>query len=347
MISIIIEIVLRYTQICYEPQFDNYKKITKKSKNPILNYELIPNYEGKAFGGFVSINSFGFRGTEVCLKKPKDVYRIAVIGDSWAFGWGVNQNKVFATVLEEMLNENKDQKKFEILNFALFGYNLQQQEIILKERVINFNPNIVIFAYNINDLEGLTLDYVQNDKSIWNKKKIYNDKVKKRINFNRRIYKILHKIERFGNKYSHFFRLFDNVLRGMMIKYGVKQPLKKSYYSKFYEEESYELKFLKNAFHRINKISLRHKFEVIITYFPWMNEIMQDNPYEKSFKKVQKYAEKVGFKVLNLYPYFRGKNPKKLRLSLIDGHPTPLGHQIAANALYEYICQDFINILSE
>ena len=158
IVLVISEVAIRLTNIAYEPQFDNRVKITRPASNPFVKYELIPNYQGRALGGFVSVNSFGFRGPEVNQKKPEGVKRIAVLGDSWAFGWGVNQDEVVTTVVENMLNNFGKGKRFEVLNFSLFGYNLQQEETVLKEKVLAFEPDIVIFAFNVNDLEGLRLE---------------------------------------------------------------------------------------------------------------------------------------------------------------------------------------------
>ena len=62
LIALVLEIAIRMVKIAYEPQYDNYVKITQPSINSGIEYELIPNYQGQAFGGYVSVNSFGFRG---------------------------------------------------------------------------------------------------------------------------------------------------------------------------------------------------------------------------------------------------------------------------------------------
>ena len=72
-----------------------------------------------------------------------------------------------------------------------------------------------------------------------------------------------------------------------------------------------------------------------------MQELTQNNPYEETFKKVAVEAEEKGFAVQNLFPYFKGRDVRKLRISNIDGHPTPLGHKIAADAITEFLIENY------
>src|SRR5919109_254583 len=81
-------------------------------QRPSLNFHYTA--EGNAI---VSTNSFGHRDREHDLKKPEGVFRIAVLGDSYAQAWQVNQNETFWAVLENRLNQcNAFGKKIEVLN---------------------------------------------------------------------------------------------------------------------------------------------------------------------------------------------------------------------------------------
>ena len=53
----------------------------------------------------VNINKAGFRDYEYSVDKPEGVFRIAVLGDSLIFGFGVNLEDTFPKVLERMLKK--------------------------------------------------------------------------------------------------------------------------------------------------------------------------------------------------------------------------------------------------
>jgi len=328
IVFVIAEIVIRFTNIAYEPQYDNRVKITRKSSNPLIKYELIPNFSGMALGGHVKINSFGFRRSKVSLRKAAGVTRIAVLGDSWAFGWGVNQDQVVTYLVEKQLNQSSEKKQFEVMNFSLFGYNFQQQEAVLREKVLAFKPDVVIFAFNINDLEGIDLLSL-NDSQV---KEMNGYKISKR-NF----YNVMRNIEKIGNEYSHTFRLIDTALRGLAILMHIDKPGKEFYFKKFYENNAPEFMFLSDALQRINRLSKENNFDAYIFYFPWMQELTQENPYKETFEKVSNVAKKNGFSTLNLFPFFKDQDVRKLRISNIDGHPTALGHRIAADAIASFL----------
>jgi len=111
----------------------------ERDLHPSLN--LIWN--GNAF----STNSFGMRDREYSLVKPAGTYRIALLGPSHAMGNGVADGETFEQLVEQRLNQAipaGDAHRFEILNFAVDGYTLPQQLAMLEDRVLQFDPDMVI-----------------------------------------------------------------------------------------------------------------------------------------------------------------------------------------------------------
>src|SRR5688500_15303119 len=74
-----------------------YKPVYRR--DPIAGYTLQPCYRGYSLGAWLEINSLGYRGPEWPLAKPPNTCRIALIGDSHAFGFGVP----FASSVGEVL----------------------------------------------------------------------------------------------------------------------------------------------------------------------------------------------------------------------------------------------------
>jgi hypothetical protein len=121
------------------------------SANDELVYELKPS--ATAYAGRVRTNRHGMRDGEYSLTKPPGTTRICVLGDSVAFGFGsrpIEQGGTFPDLLERALNESLA-GPFEVLNFAVVGYNAVQEAIVLEHKVLGFDPDLVLLAYVPND----------------------------------------------------------------------------------------------------------------------------------------------------------------------------------------------------
>ena len=115
-------------------------------------YDLIPGLEIRFQRADVRINSYGMRGPERPVYKGADTFRIALLGDSFAFGWGVEQEETFAQILENTLNRiSRGNPNFEVLNFGIPGYSTFQEVAKFKEIGLDFNPDAVLVFFIDND----------------------------------------------------------------------------------------------------------------------------------------------------------------------------------------------------
>ena len=76
----------------------------RRSDNPRLRFELRPGSAVRAEVDY-RVNAEGLRGAETTVEKPAGVRRVAVLGDSIAFGYWVAEGDGFPRQLEAMLNE--------------------------------------------------------------------------------------------------------------------------------------------------------------------------------------------------------------------------------------------------
>jgi len=122
------------------------------SANQQLVYELNRGYKG--------INSFGMRDTEIDINAIRDLYKIAILGDSHTYSINVkNTEETFPHYVEEHLNKNSQQKIVKVLNFGVPGYNTAQELEVLKSKALHFEPNLIILQYHINDTH--VCNYIQ------------------------------------------------------------------------------------------------------------------------------------------------------------------------------------------
>jgi D-alanyl-lipoteichoic acid acyltransferase DltB (MBOAT superfamily) len=120
-----------------------------RERNDVLSRDLYPSMRVVWNGNLFSTNSWGMRDQEYSREKPAGVLRIALLGPSHVMGNGVADGETFEAVVEERLNREFQLpgiERFEILNFGVDGHALPQQLALLEDRVLSFEPDVVIFT---------------------------------------------------------------------------------------------------------------------------------------------------------------------------------------------------------
>jgi lysophospholipase L1-like esterase len=134
------------------------------SHNPKIGYEPVPLvYSGRELSFYDYLgasNSLGFRDREHAVAKPAGVYRIVVLGDSIAAGLHVERNEdVFPPILERLLGQAG--LRAEVINLAVSGYNTQQEVEMLREKGLQYHPDLVVVAYTMSSREHLDGDILK------------------------------------------------------------------------------------------------------------------------------------------------------------------------------------------
>ena len=100
-------------------------------------------FENLEFDTNISFNEFG-RYSSHPNKVNSKKNSIAVIGDSYAMGWGVNDNETFSSLLEKMLKKN-------VYNLAVSSYGTQRELIRLEKSGLLKEVDTIIIQYCYND----------------------------------------------------------------------------------------------------------------------------------------------------------------------------------------------------
>lgn len=120
--------------------------------DPIRGFSLAPNASGnwkREGNSNVKINSAGLRDFEHKLIKPKNKFRIAVLGDSFVEARAVNIEDTFWFKLNNNLKNCKYDKfnNIEIINFGVTEYGTAQQFLTLKNYVWKYDPDLILLAF--------------------------------------------------------------------------------------------------------------------------------------------------------------------------------------------------------
>jgi lysophospholipase L1-like esterase len=101
----------------------------------------------------VHVNALGLRGPERTVGKPPNTARILVLGDSFAFGFGVAQDEMFSAELERLLGERG--LRVEVLSSGVPGWSLDNELVYLRTEGFDLEPDLILLATCENDLGDL------------------------------------------------------------------------------------------------------------------------------------------------------------------------------------------------
>jgi hypothetical protein len=93
----------------------------------------------------VHINSKGLRDREHAYERTPGTRRILVIGDSFVWGYGVEQPETFPKILEALLPH------VEAINAGVAGYGTDQELLWLRSEGVRYRPDLVILVMCGND----------------------------------------------------------------------------------------------------------------------------------------------------------------------------------------------------
>ena len=125
--------------------------LVQPSPYPDIVYELKRKATGTFLGKAFSSNSIGLRDKEFTLEKPANTIRIVGLGDSIMFGWGVEQDESYLKLLESKLQSKHPNQSFEVMNFAVPGYNTAMEVATFEHKALAFDPDLVILHFVDND----------------------------------------------------------------------------------------------------------------------------------------------------------------------------------------------------
>lgn len=92
----------------------------------------------------VSINSIGIRDKQITLPKDENIYRIAILGDSYTYGWGVNITDTWVRRLENQIKVAD--KTVETVNLGKPGADPIYYLELAKVAIPIIEPDLIIIA---------------------------------------------------------------------------------------------------------------------------------------------------------------------------------------------------------
>lgn len=142
--------------------------IVRRSSNERIIYELQPDLVERPFRhSLVSTDGRGFRLMPRAQPGP-DARPITILGlgDSVMFGHGVEDHETYLALLQQVLEKQRPQARWRLINTAVPGYNTVMEVETLKAKCLDLQPDLVILHVVGNDYAPPYL--VRRPEDIWN-----------------------------------------------------------------------------------------------------------------------------------------------------------------------------------
>jgi hypothetical protein len=126
-------------------------ELHRPSSIPGLQYELAPGVERDLGGWSVKTNSRGMRDAEPTA--GSDVFRVAALGGSFTFGWGVPVEQTWPALLERELARSilVQGRAVDFVHGAVTGFDGSEQVALLEARVLELEPWVLVLEHSFED----------------------------------------------------------------------------------------------------------------------------------------------------------------------------------------------------
>ena len=282
----------------------------RRSPIPGLAYELVPGARSFAQGAVIETNSLGMRDAEPLDAATPGLTRIAALGDSFTFGFGVPAESTYPEVLERLLTASgrEQGRRFEVLNMGVGGYSTPDEELVLRYKALDLAPKLVLVGYFLNDPE---IDPIQPLQAYFHPVKWW--------------------------QHSHLLRLLAATRR--LGENGAAGP---DYFYALHDPAGRKWKSVEAAFARMHADAAPRDVPVVVVIIPEPPLGGWDRyAYDDLHLQIAAAARSAGLDVLDLLPRFREEDALRLRVIPGDHHLSPAGHDLAARAIFDKLRADY------
>ena len=256
------------------------------------------------------INRDGFRGRPLDDVSP-DVARVLFLGDSYTFGWGLEEDVPrFPRLVERALNADAPTTRCLVYNAGMPGYNTEQEHHLLLRLGEEHAFDLVALNYAMNDAEPQ------------------------------------HTVPISPRQYYRYCGLWlperlkeiaNAKLFGGRSIFHVRKSAPSFDYLAGFGPESPKAKASRDALERIARWRRSRGTALVVFILPDVSQPLDATyPWTPIHEEVGQWGESLGVPTFDLLPAFRDR-PHHEYMIEGDGHPNALAHQLIAESIHPAI----------
>jgi len=265
--------------------------------------------------------SFGVRGPAAAQVPPPGVLRIAGIGDSFAYGDGVPEDRTLFAHLARELGDG-----VEVLNCAQSGADMALDVKTLEWAIGHFVPQRAIVVFVPNDVH-LSPALKERESDVFDL-------------INVRAAETQDGAGPWYVRASHVARLLGTFGDLQQTSADTLALYRDAYDP---DENGDGLALLRADFRNLSALSGGSS---VLVLYPLMVGFEDGYPLQDAHDRVRAMAEEEGLRVLDLARTFAGRDTESLWVHDVDHHPNGTAHAIAAKALAAFLRDDVPGFLS-
>ena len=321
------EVVLRVTDAV--PEVESPLSGSHQS-DPYLGWSGKPNlrlyFRRPEFDALVQHDAEGWRQPEP-PRPAAPSSRILVVGDSFTWGWGVNQGEVFTDLLQAALPAT-----VAVYNRSVPGFGTAQEYLLLQRELAARVYDAVVLMFYMNDLSD-NISARQGRRPYF---ELVNGELRPR---NQPALPVVNPVGQFLREHSRAYAFAQFRLELLKRRFTGEANDEREYRTApavdFHAVPGYAVTARLLA--EIQRLTSQHGARFFLVYIPQRSEIELDAPfpYVRSIHEmVDDIARSESIQLLDLSPAFHQHAKAGERLIYpIDSHWTPAGHRLTANAL--------------
>lgn len=298
------ELLLRaYTSVVqfYDVEMTRYAMgIKERSADPRIGHVHRPGSEATLMGVPVRINGDGLRDRDYPVERT-GARRIAVLGDSLTFGWGVREEDRFESLLERELSQRAP---VEMINFGTGNYNTGQAVELFLAKGLKYRPDEVVVFWFINDAEPTP------QVSPWE-----------------------------PLAHSRLVTFFWSRIKSLVSRVDERKSFH-GYYAGLYGDAEPGWQAAQQAFLRLKRELDARGIALKVVLLPELHDPAR-YPFAAQHAKLMAFLARNGIPALDVTPAFAGTtDPIGLWVAPDDAHPNAQAHAIIARAVAPFLAKD-------
>jgi len=252
------------------------------------------------------VNNAGFRGEDFGLEHPGGT-RVAILGDSFAWGTGVRSEDLASARIEQVLRSSAGvEGPADVYNFGLAGYNTANELALLEHTVLDYDPDVCVLWYFLNDLGGVsTLNSLGG-----------NDRLR---------------------SWREHSALLDLLVRPVDRWLGQRRLTER--YLEDYAEGSPLLDDLRRRIFWFSWLCRQHDVVPLLVIHPVLTTLDDEHPFAGIHELIRGLAAERDIETVDLLPVFLGQDAERLWVHPTDQHPNHRAHRMAGEAVGEALVE--------